>query len=93
MKFPAKKIITAIIIGGIFFNAGLSFAQSNKFISVKHTKIFLSEDEESSERKREFWEKFRESVKPREKPPRESQKPREVHPREIHPREIHHIER
>lgn len=88
MKISAEKIITAIIIGGIFFNAGLSFAKSNEIISVNHTKIYFSEDEESAERKREFWEKFRESVKPRENPPHE-ERPREVHPREEHPREIH----
>ena len=87
MKISAKKIITAIIVGGIFFTAGLSFAKSHEIISVNHTKIYFSEDEESSERKREFWEKFRESVKPREKHPHEEH-PREERPREIHPHEI-----
>lgn len=87
MKISAKKIVTAIIVGGIFLNAGLSFAKSHEFISVNHAKIFLSEDEESSERRREFWEKFRESVTPREKPPHE-ERPREIHPHEEHPREV-----
>ena len=87
MKISAKKIITAIIVGGIFFTAGLSFAKCHEIISVHHTKIYFSEDEESSERKREFWEKFRESVKPREKHPHE-ERPREEHPREVHPHEV-----
>lgn len=86
MKFPAKKIITATIFGAIILNAGFSFAQNKE----PHEKIltYFSERHDSEERKREFWEKFRESVKPREKPPSESNRPREVHPREVHPRRI-----
>ena len=86
MKFPAKKIIIAIILGSVFLDAGFSFAQSTKIIFDNHEKIYLH-DKESSERKKEFWEKFRESVTPREKNPREADKPKEVHPKEIHPQE------
>lgn len=87
MKIPAKKIITAIIFGAVMFNAGFSFAKNND--TTNENFIYFSEehDHDREERKREFWEKFRESVKPREKPPSESNKPREVHPREVHPRE------
>ena len=87
MKFPAKKIIVAIIFGGVLLDAGFSFAQNTAFIFDNHKKIYLH-DKESSERKKEFWEKFRESVTPREKNPDEADKPKEVHPREIHPHEI-----
>lgn len=87
MKFPAKKIIAAMIFGGVLLDAGFSFAQNAEII-FNHEKIYLSEEQESSERKREFWEKFRESVTPREKNPGEADKPKEVHPREIHPQEI-----
>ena len=86
MKIPAKKIIVAIIFGGVLLNAGFSFAQSNEFIFDNQEKIYLH-DRERSERKREFWEKFRESVTPREKNPGKSDKPKEVHPKEIHPHE------
>ena len=82
MKSPAKKILTIMILGTIFFNAGLSFAQND---TDAETEIYSAEDEEnaSAERKREFWEKLRESVEPREKPPEESENPREVHPQEV----------
>jgi len=86
VKFPAKKIIVAIILGGVLLDAGFSFAQSTEFIFDNRKKIYLH-DKESSERKREFWEKFRESVTPREKNPGEADKPKEVHPKEIHPQE------
>ncbi|MBQ7706074.1 MAG: hypothetical protein IJT73_11745 [Selenomonadaceae bacterium] len=84
MKIPAKKIVVAILLGGVFLNAGFSFAQIKE-----PQKIYLSEDEGSEERKREFWEKFRESVTPREKNPPREERPKEVHPREEKPREVH----
>ena len=87
MKIPAKKIIIAIIFGGVFLDAGFSFAQNNEIFYNAETKIYLSEDEDSAERKKEFWEKFRETVKPREKNPREEEHPREVHPEEVRPEE------
>ncbi len=88
MKNPAGKLISAIILGTVFFNAGFSFAQNKEIISTDETKIYFSEDENSAERKREFWEKFRESVKPREEKPHEEERPREVHPHEVKPHEV-----
>lgn len=85
MKIPAKKIIVATIFGAVILNAGFSFAKNNE--PANENLIYFSEEHDSEERKREFWEKFRESVKPRQKHPSESNKPREVHPREVHPRE------
>ncbi len=87
MKIPAKKIFVATVLGAVILNAGFSFAQNNEHIHKNENIIYLSEDEDSAERKREFWEKFRESVKPREEHPSEAEKPREVHPREVHPHE------
>lgn len=84
MKSPAKKITVAIISGILLINAGLSFAKSHEVIFQNpETKVQTNEDEGSTERRQEFWEKFRESVKPREKEP-----PREVKPDEIHSKEI-----
>ena len=87
MKNPARKMTFAIILGFVLFDAGFSFAQNNSIICNDEIIIYASEDEHSEERRREFWEKFRETVKPREKPPNESERPHEVHPREIHPHE------
>ena len=88
MKSRTKKILIAILFGSIFLNSGFLFAKNHTEIHYdNHTKIFLS-DKNSEERKKEFWDKFRESVKPREKNPPEAEKPREVNPREVHPREI-----
>ena len=84
MKSPAKKITTAIISGILLINAGLSFAKSQDVIFYnQETKLQTNEDEGSTERRQEFWEKFRESVKPREKEP-----PREVKPDEVHNEEV-----
>lgn len=89
MKIPAKKIIIAIFLGALIFNAGFSFAKTNEIVYPNKNFIYLSEDEASEERRREFWEKFRETVKPREKnPPPAAEKPREVRPREVYPREV-----
>ena len=89
MKSPAKKIIIAIICGSVLLNAGLSLAQTNYFFSTgNEIEICSSEDAESAERKREFWEKFRESVTPREKDPPETDTPKEVHPEEVNPKEV-----
>ena len=87
MKNPAKKISAVIILGAVLLDAGFSFAQNNETFYNDETKIYLSEDEDSAERKKEFWEKFRETVKPREKNPREEEHPREVHPEEVRPEE------
>ena len=89
MKSPLKKIVTAIIFSAVLFNGGFSFAQNNEMIFYhQEDKIQLHSDNESSERKREFWEKFRQSVTPREKPPpAKAPPPREVKPREEKPRE------
>lgn len=86
MKNPARKITFAIILGFLLFDAGFSFAQNNPIICNDKIIIYASEDNDSEQRKREFWEKFRETVKPRE-PPHEAEHPREVHPREVHPHE------
>lgn len=84
MKSPAKKITVAIISGILLINAGLSFAKSHEVIFQNpEIKLQTNEDEGSTERRQEFWEKFRESVTPREKEP-----PREVKPDEIHSKEI-----
>lgn len=83
MKNPAKKISAAIILGATLLDARFSFAQNNEIFYNSETKIYLSEEDDSADRKKEFWEKFRETVKPREK------NPREVHPEEIHPEEVH----
>lgn len=84
MKSPAKKITTAIISGILLINAGLSFAKNQDVIFYnQETKVQTNEDEGSTERRQEFWEKFRESVKPREKDP-----PREVKPDEVHNEEV-----
>lgn len=79
MKSPAKKIVIAIISGALFLNAGLLFAKSHEVIYCQQeNNLQANEDGESSERRQEFWKKFRESVKPREKKP-----PKEVHPNEV----------
>ena len=84
MKSPAKKIITAVISGTLLINAGLSFAKSHEVIFLnQETKLQTNEDEGNTDRRQEFWEKFRESVTPREKEP-----PREVKPDEIHNEEV-----
>lgn len=87
MKSPAKKLIIAMILGGVLLNAGLLFAQNIEAVPIENEiEICSAEDNESAERKREFWDKFRESVTPREKdPPPVAENPREVHPEEIHP--------
>ena len=83
MKSPAKKIITAIISGTLLLNAGLLFAKTPEIILYHHGEnSHDDEDKESEERRHEFWEKFRESVKPREKEP-----PKEVQPEEVEPEE------
>jgi hypothetical protein len=82
MKSPAKKIITATIFGALFLNAGFSFAKSHE-VTFYNQEVQFSENEDSTERRQEFWEKFRESVTPREKDP-----PREVKPDEIHNEEV-----
>lgn len=83
MKSRTKKILIAILFGSIFLNSGFLFAKNHSEpCHDNQTKIFL-DDKNSEERKKEFWDKFRESVKPREKNPPEAEKPREVHPREI----------
>ena len=91
MQSPAKKIMTAIISGVLLINAGLSFAQSKEIIfNSQENVVQTSEDETSTEQRQEFWEKFRESVKPREKdPPREKNPaPEKDPPREVNPKEI-----
>lgn len=88
MKSPAKTIISAMIFGIVFLNAGLVFSKTNDIdSSISETIISANKDETVTEKRREFWEKFRESVKPREETPRESEKPQEIHPHEIHPEE------
>lgn len=88
MKSQLKKIVPAIIFSAVLFNGGFSFAQNNEIIFYhQENKIQLQSDNESSERKREFWEKFRQSITPREKHPPREEKPREEKPREEKPRE------
>lgn len=83
MKSPAKKIITSLILGTVLFNAGLLFAKDSENIcNDNEIKTYASEEDER--RREEFWNKFRESVTPREKEP-----PKEVHPRETPPKEVH----
>ena len=92
MKSPAKKIITAIISGIVLLNAGLSFAQSNEIIFYHNEETTSASDKESAERKREFWEKFRQSVTPKpppaKAPPRPKDPPKEVKPEEKRPQEV-----
>ena len=94
MQSPAKKIMTAIISGTILINAGLSFAQSNEIIFYNQENVVqTSEEETNADRRQEFWEKFRESVTPREKdPPREKESPREENPKEIQSEETKQTE-
>ena len=88
MKSPAKKIIMAIIFGAIFLDAGLLFAQNEEEVRTDdEVKIYASEDEESAERRKEFWDKLRESVTPREKEPPKEVRPNEVKPKEKKPKE------
>jgi hypothetical protein len=85
MKSPVKKLIIAMIFGTLFLNAGLLSAQSNEIICCHHenNSTHANEDKERSERRQEFWEKFRKSVLPREAKPQ-----KEVHPNEIRNEEI-----
>lgn len=85
MKSPAKKIIISIIFGTMFLNAGLLSAQINEVIGYHHenNSTHANEDKVRSERRHEFWEKFRKSVVPRKARP-----PKEVHPDEVHNSEV-----
>lgn len=78
MKSAAKKFITAMIFGTFILNAGFSSAQDNKVIFYQQkAEVQPQPDNKNSDRKKEFWDKFRQSVTPREeKPSQEGNKPR-----------------
>lgn len=96
MNRLAKNFISAALIGSALLVAGLSSASSSgvNHASIENTidtqaEINLSEDSDHSSKREEFWEKFRQSVTPKEKDPEESPEPKEVRPKEVHPKEVH----
>lgn len=86
MKRLARILITAVLMTSAILVAGHSSASSNNYVFES---VYLTENKDDADKRKEFWDKFRESVTPRENKPEESHSPREVKPREVHPHEIH----
>ena len=89
MKRLARILISAVLMASAILVAGHSSASSNNSSDYVFEPVYLSESSDASNKRKEFWDKFRESVTPRENKPREKDSPREVKPREIQPKEIH----
>ncbi len=88
MKRLARILIPAVLIASAILVAGHSSASSNNSSDYLLEPVYLSESKGDADKRKEFWDKFRESVTPRENRPRESKSPREVKPREVHPKEV-----
>ena len=89
MKRLARILIPAVLMASAILVAGHSSASSNNFSEHAFKPVCLSEPKDDADRRRKFWDKFRESVTPRENKPEESKAPREVKPREVQPKELH----
>lgn len=88
MKRLARILIPAVLMASAMLSAGQSSASGDNFSDYVPEPAQLSEQRDDADKRREFWDKFRESVTPKENNPREKDSPREVQPREVHPREV-----
>ncbi|MBO4400340.1 MAG: hypothetical protein J5809_00670 [Selenomonadaceae bacterium] len=88
MKRLARILIPALLMASAILAAGHSSASSNNLNEYVFESVYLTDSKNDADKRKEFWDKFRESVTPREKKPGEAHSPREVKPREVHPREV-----
>lgn len=82
MKRLAKILIPAVLMASAILVAGHSSASSNNDC-VFEPAVQLSERKGDADKRKEFWDKFRESVTPRENKPRQQNSPREIPPKAV----------
>lgn len=85
MQRLAKNLAVMSLVGIAIFIADLSTVSCHVH-EDQHAGIIVERDDKQGS---DFWDKFRESVKPREENPREKPPPKEKHPTESPPKEIH----